>query len=106
MSNDLIAALQQLPGSRDPYLSKRMEHRTNLRAKAQLDVRRADGDISVVFALDVSDSGIGFLSRTSLEVNEQIGLRLAFQHDSEFEHFTVQRGTGTIGGFKVGVVTS
>ncbi len=104
MPNVLISALQQLPGSLDPYLSKRVEHRTNLRSKAQLDMCRADGETLVVSALDVSDSGIGFLCRANVAVDEKIGLRMAFEHESAFEPFIVRRGTGTIGGFKIGAV--
>lgn len=100
----LIRELQGLPTNQDPYLSKRAEHRYSFQDKTQLDLRSSDGDMIVVAALDVSNSGIGFMSRKGLEVDEEIGLRLAFEHESAFQAFVVRRATGTIGGFKVGVV--
>ncbi len=102
-SSELINSLKELPGTLDPYLSKRKEHRTNLKARASLDLRLANGETVTVSALDVSNSGIGLLSRSSLPVSEEIGLRLAFHNESEFEVFTVRRETGTLGGYKVGV---
>jgi hypothetical protein len=38
-----------------------------------------------------------------LGVDERVGLRIAFQHESEFESFIVRRETGTIGGYKIGL---
>ncbi len=102
-SSEVINSLKELPGTVDPYLSKRKEHRTNLQARARLDLRLADGETVTVSALDVSNSGIGLLSRSSLPVSEKIGLRIAFHHESEFEVFIVRRETGTLGGYKVGV---
>ena len=100
----LIDSLKGLPGVEDPHLSKRSEPRTALGAKTTLDVQRTDGEIFSVSVLDVSNSGIGFLCRKDLDPKEQIGLRLAYQHESQFEPFEVRRGTATIGGFKIGVV--
>ncbi len=101
-SHNVIPRLQQLPGSQDPYLSKRKEYRTNLRAKAQLDVLRADGQSILVSAFDVSQSGIGFLARREFGVDERVGIRFAFDAD-DYEDFVVRRGTPTVGGFRIGV---
>lgn len=100
----LIENLKSLPGHEDPHHAKRAELRTALRAKAPLDLRRPDGELLNVSAMDVSDSGVGFLCRTELDVNETVGLRLAYHHESEFEDFQIRRGTSTIGGYKVGAV--
>lgn len=100
----LIENLKELPGVEDPHLSKRAETRTALRAKATLDLQRASGEVFSVSALDVSNSGIGFLCRRELDAKEQVGLRIAYQHESQFESFQVRRGTATIGGYKIGVV--
>ncbi len=102
MAGGLIDTLKQLPGSDDPYLSKRSEHRTNLQDKTQLEMRRSDGETTFVSVLNVSDSGIGFLCRTDLAMDETIGLRLAYQEGGTFEKFVVCRATGTIGGYKIG----
>ncbi len=104
ITSELIDSLKQLPALQDPYLSKRAEHRYNLRTRTHLDLQRSDGETMLVSALDVSNSGIGFLCRRILEVDERIGLRLAFQHEGGFDFFIVRRGTGTLGGYKIGAV--
>ena len=106
ISSGLIESLKQLSGVTDLYLSKREQHRTSLRSKAQLDLRRSDGETILVSVIDVSDSGVGFLCRKQLDMNEKIGLRMALQDGSEFESFVVRRGTGTVGGYKIGAVAS
>jgi len=100
----LIESLKALPGVSDPYHAKRRETRTSLRARAPLDLRKSDGNTLVVSAMDVSDSGIGFLSPEPLESSEAIQLRLAYQDRDGFETFQVRRATSTIGGFRVGAV--
>ncbi len=104
ITSELIDSLKQLPASQDPYLSKRAEHRYKLQTRAQLDLQRSDGETMLVSALDVSNAGIGFFCRRNLDVDERIGLRMAFQHQGEFEFFIVRRGTGTLGGYKIGAV--
>ncbi len=98
----LIRCLQDLPGIEDLNLFKRAEARVAMRTKAMLDLQRDNGEVFAVTVLDVSESGVGFLCRKSLGEQSRIGLRLAFQHESQFEHFQVQRETATIGGYKIG----
>ena len=69
-----------------------------------LDLRLANGARLIVSAMDVSDSGIGFLCPESLRMAEPIELRIAYKNDDVFESFEVRRATSTIGGFKVGAV--
>ncbi len=102
-TNALIDNLKQIPASQDSYLSKRSEHRYNLQERTHMDLQLPDGETITVSALDVSDSGVGFLARRNLEIDERIGLRLAYQND-DFDIFIVRRGTGTLGGYKIGVV--
>lgn len=104
MPSELIDRLKQVTGTADPFLSKRKEHRQNLRTKTQLDLC-CGGETLLVSVLDVSDSGIGFLCRKRLTVGEEIGLRMAYEQDRAFEPFVVRRETGTVGGYKIGVVT-
>lgn len=102
----LIASLKGLPNVEDHYLSKRIEPRYALRAKATLDVQRSNGEEFSVSALDVSDSGVGFLCRRAMEPQERIGLRLAYHDEQEYEPFEVRRGTPTVGGYKIGAVVN
>ena len=100
----LIESLKELPGVEDQYHAKRLELRMSLRSKAPLDLRLANGVTMVVSAMDVSDTGIGFLCPEALKATEEIELRIAYQDDDGFESFQVRRATSTIGGFKVGAV--
>ena len=100
----LIESLKELPSVEDAYHAKRVELRMSLRSKAPLDLRLANGDTMVVSAMDVSDSGIGFLCPEALKAAEEIELRIAYQDNDGFESFQVRRATSTIGGFRVGAV--
>ena len=100
----LLDNLKELPGNEDPFLSKRTETRLALNQRTTLDLQRTNGELFSVTVLDVSNSGIGFLCRKELKPNEQIGLRIAYQHESAFEPFLVRRGTATVGGYKIGAI--
>ena len=100
----LIETLKQLPVREDPNLFKRCEPRLAIREKTLLDLQLNGSDIISVSAIDVSDSGVGFLCRAELPTNQRVGLRLGFDHESQFEPFEVRRGTSTIGGFKIGAI--
>ncbi len=102
----VIDSLKRLSGVEDPHLSKRAEPRIILREKATLDLQRQNGELFSVVVMNVSDSGIGFLCRRKLDTHEHIGLRRGYQNDDKFERFEVRRDTGTIGGYKVGVVVA
>ena len=104
LDSALLSFLKQQPGIADCHLSKRAEPRLDLRVKTQLDVLCADGLMLCATVLSVSDSGIGFMCREPLQIDERIELRLAADKSSQFEPFKVQHVTPTIGGHKIGAM--
>jgi PilZ domain-containing protein len=105
MAGALIEQLKHALGLEDKYLSKRSIPRTSFDSAIMLEMRVKPGATLFVTAVNVSDNGLGFMTREALKDGDEIELRMADEDPGEFEPFEVRRVTQTVGGFKVGVVS-
>lgn len=67
-----------------------------------LEIRRGEGPTRHVRLQNISDTGMCIISRTRLELDEAVSVRLV-EENATFEPFHVTHVTGTLGGFKVGL---
>ena len=69
-----------------------------------IELRRQNGATRMVRVQNVSVSGVCVISRTEIEMDEIVELRIPDEEGrGDYELFQVAHATSTLGGFKVGM---